>query len=84
MWKWLYEKKKVVSYHEAGHTLMALLVKNYDIVRKVSIIPRGRAGGVTSFLPQESNLDASMLTREYLEHRIMVALGGRIAEVVVS
>lgn len=76
-------KKKVVAFHEAGHTLMALLVSDFDVVRKVSIIPRGRTGGITAFLPKEENLDGSLITREYLENRIMVALGGRVAEEIV-
>lgn len=77
------EKKKIVSYHEAGHALMALLVNNFDEVRKVSIIPRGLTGGITAFLPREDNLDGSLMSREYLENRIMVALGGRLAEELV-
>lgn len=78
------EKRRLVAFHESGHALMALLVNDFDTVRKVSILPRGRTGGVTAFLPKEENLDGGgLVTREYLENRIMVALGGRIAEEIV-
>lgn len=77
------QKKYVLAIHESGHTLMAMLVNNYDTVRKVSIVPRGRSGGATYFEPSEHNIDLALMTREYLENRIMVALGGRIAEEIV-
>jgi len=73
-------KKRVLAYHEAGHAIMGLSVRDYDNVRKVSIVPRGRTGGATYFEPSEERLDISLVTREYLECKIMVALGGRIAE----
>jgi|UniRef100_A0A6C0M050 cell division protease FtsH len=76
-------KKKIIAFHEAGHALMGILVNDYDIVRKVSIVPRGRAGGITYFEPSEERLDISLMTREYLENKIMVALGGRIAEEII-
>lgn len=74
------KKRKITAYHEAGHAVLGILVNDYDIVRKVSIVPRGRAGGITYFEPSEERIDMSFLTREYLENRIMVAFGGRIAE----
>ena len=77
------QKKRILSYHESGHALMGLLLNDYDKVRKVSIIPRGKTGGATYFEPTEERIDGSLVTREYLEHRIMVALGGRIAEELV-
>lgn len=77
------DKKRIVAVHEAGHALMGLLLEDYDIVRKVSIVPRGSAGGVTYFEPAEERLDIGLLSREYLEHRIMVAFGGRVAEELV-
>lgn len=77
------QKKYVLAVHESGHALMALLVNNYDNVRKVSIVPRGRTGGATYFEPSEQNIDLALMTREYLENKIMVALGGRIAEEIV-
>lgn len=77
------EKKMILAYHEAGHALTGLLLKDYDIVRKVSIIPRGETGGATYFEPTDDQIDLSLVTREYLESQIMVALGGRISESIV-
>lgn len=77
------QKRKIVAYHEAGHTLLGLLVSDFDIVRKVSIIPRGNAGGITYFEPSEDRIDGSLMSREYLENRLVVALGGRVAEEII-
>lgn len=74
------EKRKLVAYHEAGHALVALKVGTFDKVRKVTIIPRGKAGGVTMFEPDMERLDSGLYTREYLLNQIAVALGGRVAE----
>lgn len=76
-------KKKIISYHESGHALVALLLSEADIVRKVSIVPRGAAGGVTYFEPLDDNIDFGLVSREYLETKIMIALGGRAAEEIV-
>jgi cell division protease FtsH len=76
-------KRQVLAYHEAGHALLGLLMNDYDVVRKVTIVPRGSAGGVTYFEPDEERIDMQLLTREYLENRIVVALGGRVAEEIV-
>ncbi len=76
-------KKKLVAYHEAGHTLLGLVVNDFDIVRKVSITPRGNSGGATYFEPTEDRLDGSLMSREYLENKLVVALGGRVAEEIV-
>jgi cell division protease FtsH len=73
-------KKELVAYHEAGHAIIGAVLPNYDTVRKVSIIPRGDAGGVTFFQPSEENAESAMYTKEYLTHQIIVALGGRAAE----
>ena len=81
--KFSLRKKELVAYHEAGHALVGVLVPGYDTVRKVSIIPRGAAGGVTFFQPLEENADAALYTKEYLYSKIKVALGGRAAEEVV-
>jgi cell division protease FtsH len=62
---------------------MSVLVGDYDLCRKVSIVPRGRTGGATYFEPGEDRLDMSLMTRSYLENKIMVAYGGRIAEELV-
>ena len=72
------ERKKLVAYHEAGHAIIGVLMPSYDEVRKVSIIPRGDAGGVTFFQP--SSDERGMYTKEYLLSQIKVALGGHAAE----
>jgi len=77
------EKKKIVAYHEAGHALVALKIGEYDAVRTVSIIPRGKTGGTTWFQPDDNRLDSGLVSREYLENQIAVALGGRIGEEIV-
>jgi len=78
------KRKKLVACHEAGHTLMAICLHgDIDEVSKVSIIPRGRTGGVTMFLPTHDNTDMAMYSRKYLENKLIVALGGRAAEDIV-
>jgi cell division protease FtsH len=77
------QKRRIVAYHEAGHTLLALLVSEFDNIRKVSITPRGNSGGATYFEPSEERIDGSLVTREYLENKLVVALGGRVAEEIV-
>ncbi len=77
------EKRRLVSIHEASHALVALKIGDYDSVRTVSIIPRGKTGGVTVFSPDDSRLDSGLVSREYLENQIAVALGGRIGEEIV-
>jgi len=77
------EKKRLLAFHEAGHALMSVLVGDYDLCRKVSIVPRGKTSGATYFETAEDRLDMSLLTRDYLEAKIMVAYGGRIAEELV-
>lgn len=81
--KFSLRKKELVAYHEAGHAIVGVLVPNYDTVRKVSIIPRGAAGGVTFFQPSEENADSAMYTKEYLLSQIKVALGGRAVEEII-
>jgi cell division protease FtsH len=76
-------KKQIVAVHEAGHTIAAFYVGDYDEVRKVSIIPRGGAGGVTMFEPDADRVDSGLYTRTYLENKLVVALGGRAAEEIV-
>ncbi|HEX6737674.1 MAG TPA: AAA family ATPase, partial [Vicinamibacteria bacterium] len=71
------EEKKVTAYHEAGHALVAALLPHTDPLHKVTIIPRGMALGVTQQLPSEEKHN---YTREQLESRIAVCMGGRIAE----
>lgn len=73
-------EKKLVSYHEAGHALVAELLPHTDPLHKVSIIPRGRAGGYTLLLPKE---DRHYMTRSQLLNQITMLLGGRVAEKLV-
>ena len=73
-------EKKIVAYHEAGHALVAYLLPNTDPVHKVSIIPRGRAGGYTLMLPEQ---DRYYMTRSELLARVTTLLAGRVAEEVV-
>ncbi len=74
------EEKRVTAYHEAGHALMARLLPGTDPVHKVTIIPRGRALGVTMQLPTE---DRHSYTKEFLCNRLAVLMGGRVAEELV-
>ncbi len=74
------EEKKQTAYHEAGHAIVGLMVPSHDPVYKVSIIPRGRALGVTMFLPEEDRYSQS---RELLESQISSLYGGRIAEEMI-
>ncbi len=74
------EEKKLTAYHEAGHAIVGRLVPSHDPVYKVSIIPRGRALGVTMFLPEE---DRYSYSKERLESQISTLYGGRIAEELI-
>ena len=74
------EDRKLTAYHEAGHTIVALNCKHVDPLHKVTIIPRGRAGGVTSFLPED---DKNYETKIQMLEDIMVSFGGRIAEEMI-
>nr|VFJ95217.1 MAG: membrane protease FtsH catalytic subunit [Candidatus Kentron sp. LFY]VFK00392.1 MAG: membrane protease FtsH catalytic subunit [Candidatus Kentron sp. LFY] len=74
------EEKKLTAYHEAGHAIIGRLVPAHDPVYKVTIIPRGRALGVTMFLPES---DKYSYNKEYLESRISSTFGGRIAEELI-
>lgn len=74
------EEKKLTAYHEAGHAIVGLSVPEHDPVHKVTIIPRGRALGVTMFLPEG---DRYNYTREYLESKLSSLFGGRLAEEII-
>jgi len=76
-------RKRLVAYHEAGHALVGALMPDYDPVQKISIIPRGRAGGLTFFTPSEDRMESGLYSRAYLENQMAVALGGRVAEEIV-
>ena len=73
-------EKKLTAYHEGGHALVGMMLKHADPVHKVTIIPRGRAGGYTLMLPKE---DRSYATRSELLDRLKVSMGGRVAEEIV-
>jgi len=74
------EEKNVTAYHESGHTLVASLTPGADPIHKVSIIPRGRALGVTAQLPIDEKHN---YTRNYIEGRLAILLGGRAAEQLI-
>ena len=71
------EEKRLTAYHEAGHAIVGRLVPDHDPVYKVSIVPRGRAMGITMFLPEE---DRYSLTKQGIESQLSSLFGGRIAE----
>lgn len=77
------KRKRLVAYHEAGHALVGALMPDYDPVQKISIIPRGRAGGLTFFTPSEERMESGLYSRAYLQNQMAVALGGRVAEEIV-
>ena len=74
------DEKKVTAYHESGHTLVATLIPGADPIHKVTIIPRGRALGITAQLPIDEKHNYS---RDYIEGRLAILLGGRAAEQLV-
>ncbi len=73
-------ERKLVSYHEAGHAVAAYFTPNTDPVHKISIIPRGQAGGYTLMLPKE---DRNYVTKSHMEDEIVVLLAGRLSEELV-
>ncbi|KGK89478.1 cell division protein FtsH [Desulfosporosinus sp. HMP52] len=73
-------ERKLVSYHEAGHALLGELLTHTDPLHKVSIIPRGRAGGYTLLLPKE---DRNYMTKSQLLDQVVMLLGGRVSEAIV-
>ena len=76
-------RKRLVAYHESGHALVGALMPDYDTVQKISIIPRGQAGGLTFFTPSEERMESGLYSRAYLQKQMAVALGGRVAEEIV-
>ncbi|MGB7564724.1 MAG: ATP-dependent zinc metalloprotease FtsH3 [Prochlorococcaceae cyanobacterium] len=77
------KRKRLVAYHEAGHALVGALMPDYDPVQKISIIPRGQAGGLTFFTPSEERMESGLYSRSYLQNQMAVALGGRVAEELI-
>ncbi|QPN71978.1 ATP-dependent zinc metalloprotease FtsH [Synechococcus sp. CBW1108] len=77
-------KKRLISYHEVGHALLATLVPHADPLDKVTLLPRaGGVGGFARMVPDEEILDSGLISKAYLRARLVVALGGRAAELVV-
>ncbi|MDD2585701.1 MAG: ATP-dependent zinc metalloprotease FtsH [Syntrophomonadaceae bacterium] len=74
------KEKRLVAFHEAGHALVSYFLPDTDKLHKISIIPRGRAGGYTLLLPEE---DRNYMTRSHLLNEITTLLGGRVAEALV-
>jgi len=73
------EDRKTTAYHEGGHALVARFLPGTDVVNKITIIPRGRAAGITWFLPEERDFKY----KDQLESELSIAFGGRIAEEIV-
>jgi cell division protease FtsH len=73
------DEKKTTAYHEGGHALVARFLPNTDAVNKITIIPRGRAAGVTWFLPEEGDFKY----KDQLESELSIAFGGRVAEDII-
>ena len=73
------EDRKTTAYHEGGHALVARFLPGTDTVNKITIIPRGRAAGITWFLPEESDFKY----KDQLESELSIAFGGRVAEEIV-
>ena len=74
------KERKIVAYHESGHTIIGLVLDEADMVHKVTIVPRGRAGGYAVMLPKE---DRYFMQTEELKDKITGLLGGRVAEEIV-
>src|SRR5699024_2814528 len=75
------EKERVLTaYHESGHAIVSRLLPDQDPVHMITIVPRGRAGGFTAYIPQE---DRRYMTRNGMKHQLVSLLGGRAAEAVV-
>ena len=77
-------KKRLIAYHEIGHALLTCLVPHADALDKVTLLPRaGGVGGFARMMPNEDILDSGLISRAYLQARLVVALGGRAAEMVI-
>ncbi|MDD3269978.1 MAG: ATP-dependent zinc metalloprotease FtsH [Syntrophomonadaceae bacterium] len=74
------KEKRLVAYHEGGHAVVSYFLPHTDKLHKISIIPRGRAGGYTLLLPEE---DRNYITRSYLLDEVTTLLGGRVAEALI-
>ena len=77
-------KKRLIAYHEIGHALLATLLPKSDELDKVTLLPRaGGVGGFARTMPDEEVLDSGLISKAYLEARMVMAMGGRAAELVV-
>jgi cell division protease FtsH len=77
-------KKRLIAYHEVGHALLTCLVPHADRLDKVTLLPRaGGVGGFARTMPDEDILDSGLISRSYLLAKLVVAMGGRAAEIVV-
>ena len=77
-------KKRLIAYHEIGHALLATLLPKSDALDKVTLLPRaGGVGGFARTMPDEEVLDSGLISKAYLEARMVMAMGGRAAELVV-
>lgn len=72
--------RQIVAYHEAGHTIVGLVLSNARVVHKVTIVPRGRAGGYMIALPKE---DQTLLSKENMKEQLAGLMGGRVAEEII-
>ncbi len=77
-------KKRLIAYHEVGHALLTTLIPRADRLDKVTLLPRaGGVGGFARTMPDEDILDSGLISKAYLQARLVVVLGGRAAEIVV-
>src|SRR5699024_2475470 len=74
------KERNIVAHHESGHTIIGMVLNDADVVHKVTIVPRGQAGGYAVTLPKE---DRSLMTKPELFDKITGLLGGRVAEEIV-
>jgi len=74
------KERELVAYHEAGHTIVGLVLSNARVVHKVTIVPRGRAGGYMIALPKE---DQMLLSKEDMKEQLAGLMGGRVAEEII-
>jgi hypothetical protein len=77
-------RREIVAFHEAGHAVAGAMIPDYDMVQKITIIPRTNgAGGLTFFSPSDDRLNTGLYSKQYLEGQLAVALGGRVAEEMI-
>jgi hypothetical protein len=78
------KKRELVAFHESGHAVCGAMIPGYDMVQKITIIPRTNgAAGLTFFAPADERLETGLYSKQYLEAQLAVALGGRVAEEMI-